>query len=311
MEVPEQNRCVKEDKRIQKNRSVNANFYMMKGTGYMLLLAIAFFSFSMTSNAQEEESAELSLIEYTDEFQELFFEALKQKGIENYDKAINLLLKCKQLSPNNSVVDHELAKAYGLNNELVLGEQYAITALNAEPTSLWYLHTLVDLLQKQGSGLEAIKDKIPYEAVQLKENLALIYFQKKEYENALEITKQLRSSAFANELSLKIRDSISLRLKETEAKEKDVEVTESADPLAMYNKQIMLLIDTENFEKLNQISEEALEMYPSQPYYYYAAGLALNKLLKHKEGVDMLQMGLDYLLDDAILAQKIYKELDL
>ncbi|MBT8264234.1 MAG: hypothetical protein KJN75_02755, partial [Muriicola sp.] len=214
---------------------MNANFYMMKGTGYMLLLVIVFFSFSVTSNAQEEESAELSLKEYTDEFQELFFEALKQKGIENYDKAINLLLKCKQLSPNNSVVDHELAKAYGLNNELILGEQYAITALNAEPTSLWYLHTLVELLQKQGSSMETIKDKIPYKAVQLKENLALIYFQKKEYENALEITKQLRSSEFANELSLKIRDSISLRLKETEAKEKEADVTESVDPLAMYN----------------------------------------------------------------------------
>jgi tetratricopeptide (TPR) repeat protein len=283
----------------------------MKGTGFKVLLGIAFFCISVASSAQEEESAELSLIEYTDEFQELFFEALKQKGIENYDKAINLLLKCKQLSPNNSVVDHELAKAYGLNNELVLGEQYAITALNAEPTSLWYLHTLVELLQKQGSDLDAISNKIPYDAIQLKENLALIYFQKKEYESALDITKQLRSSTFAKELSLKIRDSISLRLKETEAKEKEVEVTESLDPLAGYNKQIVSLIDTENFEKLIQTSEEALEMYPSQPYYYYAAGLALNKLLRPEEAVEMLQMGLDYLLDDEVLAQKIYKELAL
>lgn len=40
--------------------------------------------------AQEEESAEISLELYSDEFQEYFFEALKQKGIENYDKAINL-----------------------------------------------------------------------------------------------------------------------------------------------------------------------------------------------------------------------------
>jgi len=281
----------------------------MKGTGYMLLLVFAFLCIPIVNNAQEEESAELSLIEYTDEFQELFFEALKQKGIENYDKAINLLLKCKQLSPDNSVVDHELAKAYGLNNELVLAEQYAITALNVEPVNLWYLYTLVEILQKQGSGLDAIRDKIPYDTVQLKENLALIYFQKKEYENALDITKQLRSSSFANELALKIRDSISLRLKQTEAKEKEVEVKEPMDPLSMYNKQIMTLIDTENFEKLFQVSEEALEMYPSQPYYYYAAGLALNKLSKPKKAVDMLQMGLDYLLDDYELSQKIYKEL--
>jgi hypothetical protein len=45
----------------------------------------------------EEESAAVSLEAYTDEFQEHFFEALKQKGIENYDKAINELLVCRQL----------------------------------------------------------------------------------------------------------------------------------------------------------------------------------------------------------------------
>ena len=283
----------------------------MKGTGYMLLIMITFLCIPEGMSAQEEESAELSLIEYTDEFQELFFEALKQKGIENYDKAINLLLKCKQLSPDNSVVDHELAKAYGLNNQLLLAERYAITAVNTEPTSLWYLYTLVDILKKQGSGLETIRDRIPYDTVQLRENLALIYFQKKEFENALNITKQLRSSAFANELALKIRDSISLRLKQTEAKETDTEVIEPVDPLTMYKKQVMTLIDTENFEKLAEVSEEAMEMYPSQPYYYYAAGLALNKLSKSKKAVEMLQMGLDYLLDDNELAQKIYKELAL
>ena len=29
-----------------------------------------------------------------DQFQELFFEALKQKGIENYDRSVEALIKC-------------------------------------------------------------------------------------------------------------------------------------------------------------------------------------------------------------------------
>lgn len=57
--------------------------------------------------AQEEESAEISLELYSDEFQEYFFEALKQKGIENYDKAINLLIKCKKLQPLETAVDYD------------------------------------------------------------------------------------------------------------------------------------------------------------------------------------------------------------
>ena len=35
-----------------------------------------------------------NLIDSTEKFQEYFFEALKQKGIENYDRAIVSLLKC-------------------------------------------------------------------------------------------------------------------------------------------------------------------------------------------------------------------------
>ncbi|NNK10272.1 MAG: hypothetical protein HKP08_02920, partial [Flavobacteriaceae bacterium] len=91
--------------------------------------------------AQVEESAEISLEENTDEFQELFFEALKQKGIENYDKAINALLKCKEIDPQSHVVDHELAKTYQLNNQFALAQEYALLALNSQAENLWYLNT--------------------------------------------------------------------------------------------------------------------------------------------------------------------------
>ena len=67
---------------------------------------------------QEEESSEVFLEEYTDKFEETFFEALKQKGIENYDRAINLLLECKAMEPFDATIDHELAKAYFSDKEI-------------------------------------------------------------------------------------------------------------------------------------------------------------------------------------------------
>ena len=47
-----------------------------------------------------------------DEFQELFFEALKQKGIENYEKAIVALRKASEISEDNAVLYFELGKNY-------------------------------------------------------------------------------------------------------------------------------------------------------------------------------------------------------
>ena len=84
--------------------------------------------------AQEiENSADVYLEEYSDEFQEFFFEALKQKGIERYDRAVNLLLKCRKLDPNNMAVIHELAKAYTADKKYSLAEEHAVIAVNSDP----------------------------------------------------------------------------------------------------------------------------------------------------------------------------------
>ncbi|NNL03175.1 MAG: hypothetical protein HKP39_12950, partial [Eudoraea sp.] len=81
---------------------------------------LGIFIFSQLNYAQEEESAEVYLEDYTDEFQEAFFEALKQKGIENYDKAINLFLECKRLDITSNVVDFELANSYLANKQPIM-----------------------------------------------------------------------------------------------------------------------------------------------------------------------------------------------
>ena len=47
-----------------------------------------------------------------DEFQEYFFEALKQKGIENYDRAVDALQKCLNLDSQSPVIYFELGKNY-------------------------------------------------------------------------------------------------------------------------------------------------------------------------------------------------------
>ena len=56
------------------------------------------------------------LEDVTDAFQESFFEALKQKGIENYDRAIVALDKCIALQPQESILYFEKGK-----NEAALG----------------------------------------------------------------------------------------------------------------------------------------------------------------------------------------------
>ncbi|MAU71080.1 MAG: hypothetical protein CML04_03205 [Pseudozobellia sp.] len=258
----------------------------------------------------EQKSAELFLENYSDEFQENFFEALKQKGIENYDKAINLLLKCKNIDPGKLVVDHELAKVYLKEKEYPLAEDYAFEALQNEPDNLWYADTFVEALRKQGKEFDNAKNQLPNHQ-KLNENLALAYFKKRDYETALSILKNADKSDFAAALAVKINDSLEKRKDEITSTSFSVSSENNAEvnTFNQYKVQIDNFLRTDNFIMLEKISSEALESFPSQPLLYYAQGRALNKKGKHREAIELLETGLDYLIGDISLGNKFYQEL--
>ena len=264
-----------------------------------------------TSYAQEEQSAEVFLEEYTDEFQENFFEALKQKGIQNYDRAINLLIKCKQLQPSNSVLDYELGKVYGLDKQYIKGQEYAMEALIAEPTDFWYLDSFINILEKQGKPLETIQANIPYENRKLKENLAVIYFRNRKYDNAKRVLHELGKSKFTDQLTAKINDSLQQKEQVLVNRPtiKNSDIGNEDDPVANYKARIEQMLLSSDYNAMKTVSKEALDAYPLQPYFYYAYGTALSNTSDANKAITVLESGLDYLLDDGQLANKIYREL--
>ena len=286
----------------------------MKKIKSILIIAKVFALTTIWGMAQDQEiniedSSEVFLEEYSDAFQENFFEALKQKGIENYDKAINLLLECKLIDSTSHVVDHELAKVYFLEEQYIAAQEYAIAALLSEPTNLWYLNTLVTTIQMQGSSLDQTNLNIPFENNKLKENLALIYFKQKNFQKSLTVLADIKKSAFAKDLLAKINDSIHNRELKKDKEEVPVQNEIKANPIEELKAQMAELIVLNKISELMERSEEAMENFPSQPYFYYINGYALNKSAKHKEAVEILEAALDYMLDDVPLLNKIYQEL--
>ena len=279
----------------------------MKSAFQILIFILLVFP-GICSYAQEEESAEVYLEEYTDEFQELFFEALKQKGIENYDKAINLFLECRQMDPESPVLDHELAKVYLAEKEYPSAEEYGVKALQAEPQNFWYLNTLVTVLHPQGKTVEGLREVLPFENKILKENLASIYYQRRDYRAALNILEELSESEFKEEMSARIRDSIN-QIKTQATQPKVVEEEKPFDPLSEYREEFNELFDRQDYSTLETKASEALELYPSQPYFYYILGRAMVQNNKLGEAARVLESALDFLIDDVELANDIYREL--
>ncbi|WP_418501986.1 tetratricopeptide repeat protein [Flagellimonas sp.] len=273
----------------------------------MVLGASTLMSYS--TYAQEEESAEVYLEEYTDEFQENFFEGLKQKGIQNYDRAIDLFLKCKQLEPDNSVVDYELAKAYLQDKKYIQAQQYAVEALLSEPTDYWYLDNLLTILDKQGSPWTSIKEQIPYENDKLRENMAVSFFKMKKYEEALAVLKEIDNAPLTSELTRKINDSLQKSTQEPTTPMEEKHIADRNDPVTALRTQIEELLSRSDYEGMLAVSKEALDSYPLQPYFYFAYGTALNNTGDSNKAIEVLESGLDYLLDDGPLESSIFREL--
>lgn len=279
---------------------------------YFFLFLICLCGLQLGIAQEIENSADVYLEEYSDEFQETFFEALKQKGIERYDRAVNLLLKCRKLDPNNMAVIHELSKAYTANKKYSLAEEHAVITVNSDPENIWYLQSLMLAIKKQGKNVTTVKDLVPYSNSKLKENLVKILYLDRNYPMALRLLKDFPESNFKTKYTTNINDSLEenkRRVGSTSFSARNATSGSSPGPMESYKNRIKFIIRQENYVLLNQIAKDALEQYPSQPYFYYALGLAQNKKGKHREAVKILETGLDYLLDDYKLADNIYKEL--
>jgi tetratricopeptide (TPR) repeat protein len=71
-----------------------------------------------------------------------------------------------------------------------------------------------------------------------------------------------------------------------------------------FESQLLLLevyTEKQDFTAVAKKAETLQELYPSQPQFYYYAGLAYNQLLQYKKAKDALEAGIDYVLDDKAL----------
>jgi len=139
----------------------------------------------------QEEPDDIAL--NTDEFQIFFYESLKQKGIENYDKAIQALYKCEQLDPKNPVVFFELGKNYFLQKDYLSAYDNFKRATELDSTNRWYWAGMYDAAYNQRNFEESITllNKLISFKNEYKEELVKLYIYTQQYDLALQLIDEL------------------------------------------------------------------------------------------------------------------------
>ena len=193
------------------------------------MLSGALFS-SQVSFAQEKEVVledvnQDDLGNVTDEFQEQFFEALKQKGIENYEKAILALEQCQRLEPNNPVVYFEMARNY---NEL---ENYDRAIANLEKAHqlapkredvLDQLYKTYTRAEQYDNAIETLLKLLSFDE-DYKEKLANIYLLNRQFDEALQTIDELDEHEGPSTYRNKLRRQIYARTGDTAAQIENLE----------------------------------------------------------------------------------------
>ncbi len=167
----------------------------MKKQFYILLLLIGIALIPQSSFAQVDfnKKPDDDLGNVEDEFQEYFFEALKQKGIENYDRAVDALQKCLNLNSKLPVIYFELGKNYNKLKNFGAAEDHLKKAISMQPDNVWFLDELYDVYYQQddiNNAIKTIKQLVKYHP-DYKEDLAALYVREEKYKQALELLDEL------------------------------------------------------------------------------------------------------------------------
>lgn len=128
-----------------------------------------------------------------DEYQEYFFEALKQKGIENYDRAIKSLIKCVELDDSEPAAYFELGKNYIQVKNFGAAEEVLKKAISKDSDNEWYLNELYSVYEQSNdidNALKTIKLLVKFHP-DYQENLANLYFQNGKLKQSLKILDEM------------------------------------------------------------------------------------------------------------------------
>jgi tetratricopeptide (TPR) repeat protein len=64
---------------------------------------------------------------------------------------------------------------------------------------------------------------------------------------------------------------------------------------------LQVYTETNQFDKTAKTATDLVDVFPAQPQFYYYSGLAYNQLSQYKKAIMMLEMGIDYVIEDQAL----------
>ena len=161
---------------------------------HIVLLAFLLISFGSFSHAQENPE-DIALVD--NQTEDNFYEALKQRGIENYDKAIVAIQKCLEKEPKNPAFLYELGKNQLDLKNYVDAEISFKSAIEIDSKQRWYWNGLYDIYYQTKDFQKSIPvvQKLVEFDPNMREDLVSLYMNTNQKDKALVLLKEMEASS--------------------------------------------------------------------------------------------------------------------
>lgn len=166
---------------------------MIKRT-YIFLLTFLLFSFWNFSHAQENlEDSALN----ENKTEDYFYEAVAQRGIENYDKAIIAIQKALVVEPKNAAFQFELGKNYLSLKEYTAAEIAFKSAIEIDKKQRWYWNGLYDVYYQTKDFQKSIPvvEKLIEFDPNMREDLVSLFMNTNQKDKALQLIKEIEATS--------------------------------------------------------------------------------------------------------------------
>jgi len=183
----------------------------MKRTRHgFVVFCILISSFGIQAQAETDNLLSVSNDSTHVKFQNHFYDAMKQKALENYSKAIDELIICKSLKPTESVVFHELGINYFKLKQYESAEYNFQKAIALDADNFWYRESLYHLYIDQKRFDEAILALQPMLSrhPDYKQDLVNLYLEAGRYDDALTVLDDLDNTLGLNASRDQIRKEL-------------------------------------------------------------------------------------------------------
>ncbi len=232
----------------------------------MKKIVIILLHFNFFFAQVEPENIEFS----ENEVEDNFYEAMKQKGIENYDKAIVALEKCLSKDNKNAELYFQLGSNYYALKKYTEAEENYNKALIIQPNQRWYLNGLYDVYYETRNftkSEEVLKKLIPFDP-NMKEDLVSVYMMSQKFQEAKTLIDEIENTGSLTKKMESYRSQLVSIFKPSNQGESDLQKAIKQNPNVEQNyiDLIVFYAGNDKAEKAFEIAKKLAEVIPNSEF---------------------------------------------